>query len=145
MLATDDGQLRNSGFSAAKIATIRGIAGKTIEGIVPTRNQALGMRDTELMERLTSLRGVGQWTVEMLMIFTLERPDILPVNDFGVREGWYLLKSLDKQPTPRQMHDIGQHWRPFRSTATWYLWQAVKQAKQQTKEKNAAKKSRQPL
>ena len=142
LLAIDDGQLRNSGFSAAKIATIRDIAGKTIEGIVPTRNQALGMSDIELIERLASLRGVGQWTVEMLMIFTLERPDILPVNDFCVRQGWSLLKSLDKQLTPLQMHEIGQHWSPFRTTATWYLWQAVKQAKQQKKEKNAAKKSR---
>lgn len=138
LLATDDKQLRNSGFSAAKIATIRGIAEKTITGIVPTRKEALSLSDMALIERLTSLRGVGQWTVEMLMIFTLEHPDILPVNDFGVREGWYLLKSLDKQPTPRQMYDIGQHWSPFRSTATWYLWQAVRQAK----EKNAIKKSR---
>ncbi len=135
VLATNDSKLRESGFSYAKIATIRGIAEKTIKGIVPSLSEAHELSDAELIGRLTSLRGVGQWTVEMLMIFTLERPDVLPVDDFGVREGWRLMKSLNKQPTPRQMRDIGQHWSPYRSTATWYLWQAVEQAKQQALKK----------
>lgn len=80
------------------------------------------MPDAQLMERLISLRGVGRWTVEMFMIYSLERPDILPVDDLGVREGYRRLKGLEKAPAPRQMRDIGEAWSPFRTVAAWYLW-----------------------
>jgi DNA-3-methyladenine glycosylase II len=125
ILATDDLTLRACGFSGAKVATIRGIAEKLLDGTVPTREAAMAMTDEELIQRLVSLRGVGRWTVEMLLIFTLERPDVLPVDDFGVREGWRLLKSLDQKPTPKELGRIGAAWSPYRSTATWYLWRAV--------------------
>jgi DNA-3-methyladenine glycosylase II len=125
ILATDDHLIRNCGFSTSKVATIRGIAEKMLDGTVPTREAAMALTDDELIERLIVLRGVGRWTVEMLLIFTLERPDVLPVDDFGVREGWRLLKGLDKQPAPKILAGIGKTWSPYRSTATWYLWRAV--------------------
>lgn len=129
ILATEDTILRACGFSATKVATIRGIAEKTLQGVVPMRREADALLDEELIARLTTLRGVGRWTVEMILIFTLERPDVLPVDDFGVREGWRVLKSLDKQPAPKELAKIGQAWSPHRSVAAWYLWQAANQAK----------------
>ena len=129
ILTTDENVLRVCGFSAAKVATIRCIAEKTLDGVVPIRSVALTLTNEELIARLVSLRGVGRWTVEMLLIYTLERPDILPIDDFGVREGWRIMKTLPKQPLPKEMSRIGQAWSPYRSTATWYLWQAAKQIK----------------
>ena len=133
IIATEEGVMRACGFSAAKVATIRGIAESTLNGLVPTRNEAAAMSDEELIERLITLRGVGRWTVEMILIFTLARPDVLPVDDFGVREGWRVIKSLDKQSAPKELMRIGQAWSPYRSVAAWYLWQAANQAKIEAK------------
>ena len=124
LLSTPDSELRACGFSATKIACLREIAARALDGTIPTRRQALRMPDTELIERLTTIRGVGRWTVEMMLIFTLGRPDILPVDDFGVRDGYRALYGLDQQPSPRQLATIGEAWTPFRSTAAWYLWRA---------------------
>ncbi len=131
VLATPDDALRACGFSAAKIAGIRDICRKTIDGTVPTRRSSVRLSDTELIERLTTIRGVGRWTVEMLLIFTLGRPDVLPVDDFGVREGYRVLYGLDAQPKPRALAEIGQAWAPYRSLATWYLYRAAEEARQQ--------------
>ncbi|HZV62175.1 MAG TPA: DNA-3-methyladenine glycosylase [Methylophilaceae bacterium] len=128
ILATDDEVLRACGFSAAKIRAIKGIASGALEGVVPTAAVAQTMNDEELIRQLVALRGVGQWTVEMLLIFTLGRPDVLPMDDFGVREGWRKLKGLPVQPKPRELAELGKAWSPFRSTAAWYLWQAAGQA-----------------
>jgi len=136
IIATDDSVLRACGFSATKVATIRGIVEKTVEGVVPLRSEAIEMSDEELIARLVTLRGVGRWTVEMILIFTLERPDVLPVDDFGVREGWRVLKSLEKQPRPKELAQIGLAWSPYRSVAAWYLWQAANQAKLAAKKGN---------
>lgn len=122
LLATDPETQRACGFSAAKLATVRGIAQAAVEGIVPGLDEAKRLPDAALIERLTSLRGVGRWTVEMFLIYSLERSDILPVDDFGVREGYGRLKGLAKAPTPRQMREIGEAWSPFRTVAAWYLW-----------------------
>ena len=122
LLATDPERQRSCGFSAAKLATIRGIALATVDRIVPTREEALHLPDDVLIDRLVTLRGIGRWTVEMFLIYTLERLDILPVDDYGVREGYRRLKHLDKTPTPRQMRDIGKAWSPYRTVAAWYLW-----------------------
>ncbi|MFT7773927.1 DNA-3-methyladenine glycosylase family protein [Roseateles sp.] len=122
MLATAPERQRACGFSAAKLATIRGIAQATLDGIVPGLEEAQHLPDAMLIERLVPLRGVGRWTVEMLLIYSLERSDILPVDDFGVREGYARLKGLVKAPTPRQMREIGVAWSPFRTVAAWYLW-----------------------
>src|SRR5579871_3873914 len=102
VLSTDDATMRACGFSAAKTASIKDIAAKAAEGVVPTRRAAARLSDAELIERLTVIRGVGRWTVEMLLMFTLGRKDILPVDDFGVREGYRLLYSLESQPKPRE-------------------------------------------
>lgn len=122
LLATKPELLRACGFSAAKLATVRGIAQAALDGLVPTREEALRLDDESLIERLVTLKGVGRWTVEMLLIYTLERPDILPADDFGVREGYRRLKRLAQAPTPRAMREIGQDWQPWRTAATWYLW-----------------------
>jgi DNA-3-methyladenine glycosylase II len=125
ILATDPALMRACGFSTTKVATIREIAQKTQDGVVPTLADAQLMSNEELIERLVQLKGVGRWTVEMLLIFTLERWDVLPVGDFGVREGYRLLKSLSKQPTPKELSTIGAAWSPYSSIAAWYLWQAA--------------------
>jgi len=122
LLASDPELQRACGFSAAKLATIRGIAQATVEGVVPGLEEARRLPDAALIERLVSLRGVGRWTVEMFLIYSLERSDILPVDDFGVREGYGRLKGLEKAPTPRQMREIGEAWSPYRTVAAWYLW-----------------------
>ena len=108
----------------AKTLAIRDVALKRLEGVVPTRRQAQKLSDDELIERLTTIRGVGRWTVEMLLMFNLGRPDILPVDDFGVREGWRVLKKLQAQPKPKELKVIGEAWSPHRSAAAWYLWRA---------------------
>lgn len=122
LLATDAAQQRACGFSATKLATIRGIAQARLDGVVPDRATAQALTDAELIARLTVLRGVGRWTVEMLLIYTLERADILPADDFGVREGYRRLKGLDTAPTAAQMRVLGQGWSPHRTVAAWYLW-----------------------
>jgi DNA-3-methyladenine glycosylase II len=125
VLSTDEAELRGCGFSASKVAAIRDIAAKAAEGVVPTRRAATRLSDAELIERLTTIRGVGRWTVEMLLIFTLGRKDVLPVDDFGVREGYKLLYELEAQPKPRDLATIGEAWAPYRSFAAWYLWRAA--------------------
>lgn len=122
LLSTDAQLQRACGFSARKLATIRDIAQAALDGIVPSRDEALSLPDEVLVKRLVSLRGVGRWTVEMFLIYSLGRSDVLPVDDFGVREGYRRLKNLEKAPTARQIREIGQAWSPYRTVATWYLW-----------------------
>ncbi|WP_060477524.1 MULTISPECIES: DNA-3-methyladenine glycosylase family protein [Pseudomonas] len=124
LLALSPEVLRGCGFSASKLATLQGIAQASLQGIVPSRDEAQELSDDALIARLVTLRGVGRWTVEMLLIYCLERSDILPVDDFGVREGYRRLKGLDKAPTPAQMRSLGGAWSPYRTVAAWYLWRA---------------------
>jgi DNA-3-methyladenine glycosylase II len=126
---TDPTVLRGCGFSSSKIAAIQDICARALDGTIPTRQAAAQLSDAALIERLTTIRGVGRWTVEMLLIFTLGRPDVLPVDDFGVRDGYRLLHRLDAQPKPRELAAIGQAWAPFRSFAAWYLWRASDEGK----------------
>ncbi len=129
VLATGEKALRACGFSASKIAAIRDIAAHAVAGVVPARRAAARLSDQELIDRLTPIRGVGRWTVEMLLIFTLGRPDVLPVDDFGIREGYRLLHGLPEQPKPRALASAGEIWAPHRSTAAWYLWRAADSGK----------------
>jgi len=124
-MARPDEELRACGLSAAKLRAMRDIAEKAASGFVPSRASAARMENDALIERLTALRGVGRWTVEMLLIFSLGRADVLPIDDFGVREGYRKLKKLDMQPKPKALAEIGQAWAPYRSTAAWYLWRAA--------------------
>lgn len=129
LLSLSDADLRGCGFSGAKTAALRDIAAHTLNGTVPTRRAAARMSDAALIERLCTLRGIGRWTVEMLLIFTLGRPDIFPVDDFGVREGYRLIHGLDAQPKPRAFATIGEAYAPYRSAAAWYLWRAADRGK----------------
>ena len=125
---TDDA-LRACGFSRAKVAAIRDIAAKTLDGTVPTSRAIRAMPDEEIIARLVTVRGVGRWTVEMLLIFKLGRPDVLPVDDFGVRNGYRIAFGLAEMPTPKELLALGERWRPHATTAAWYLWRAADAAK----------------
>jgi DNA-3-methyladenine glycosylase II len=129
VLASSDLELRTCGFSGSKIAAMRAISAAALDGTVPTRRGSARLSDEALIERLTSIRGVGRWTVEMLLIFTLGRPDVLPVDDFGVRDGYRALYGLEVPPKPKALAEIGVAWSPYRSIAAWYLWRASDEAK----------------
>lgn len=125
--ASDSEALRNCGFSRGKVATLQGIAAAALSGQVPDLSEAMEMTDWQLIQRLTALKGIGQWTVEMMLIFNLGRQDVLPVDDFAVREGYKRLKNISTI-TPKQLREIGEAWAPYRSVAAWYLWRVPKQA-----------------
>ena len=125
VLDTPDDKLRAVGLSFAKIAGIKDLARKTLDGVVPPYEILHTLADDEIIERLTQVRGIGRWTVEMLLMFRLGRPDILPIGDFGVRNGFRLAYGLRGMPTPRALAEFGARWAPYRSIAAWYLWRAV--------------------
>jgi DNA-3-methyladenine glycosylase II len=129
VVAASETQMRQAGLSRAKTAAIKDIAAKTIAGIVPDRRTIARWSDAEVIERLTVIRGVGPWTVEMLLMFTLGRPDVLPATDYGVRNGFALVYGRKELPAPREVLEHGERWRPYRSAAAWYLWRAVDLAK----------------
>lgn len=125
ILAASDELLRSAGLSRNKMLAIRDLAAKTLDGTVPTVRQAQRMGDDELVERLTTVRGIGRWTVEMLLIFRLGRPDVFPVDDYGVRKGFAKVRQLADLPKPKELMPLGERWRPYRSVASWYLWRAA--------------------
>jgi DNA-3-methyladenine glycosylase II len=122
LVAAEFDTLRTCGFSASKIATIKTIAKETMAGAIPTRDVAVTMDDETLISRMVAIKGIGRWTVEMLLMYSLERMDVLPADDFGVREGYRALKSLPKPPKPKELREISRAWTPHRTVATWYLW-----------------------
>jgi DNA-3-methyladenine glycosylase II len=124
VIDTTEARLRACGFSYAKIAALKDLAAKTIGGIVPARSQLEALSDLEIIERLTEVRGIGRWTVEMMLMFQLQRPDVLPVDDFGVRNGFRLAYRLRGMPRARALAQFGERWKPHRSLAAWYLWRA---------------------
>lgn len=136
-----DEQLRACGFSFAKIRAIRDIAEKTLSGVVPASRHIVKLSDEEIVARLTEVRGVGRWTVEMLLIFQLGRPDVLPVDDFGVRSGYSTAYKLKKMATPKELRAFGELWKPHRTTAAWYLWRAADAASDAKKARPAKKKN----
>jgi DNA-3-methyladenine glycosylase II len=125
VLAAPNEALRAVGLSFSKIAALKDLAAKTAEGVVPDRETLASLGDAEIIARLTEVRGIGRWTVEMLLIFQLGRPDILPVDDFGVRAGFQFTYGLRKMPAPKALAVYGERWRPHRTAAAWYLWRAV--------------------
>ena len=133
LLGVPDDPLRAAGVSGNKIKAMRDLAAKTLAGIVPSNATIKKMPDADIVERLTEVRGIGPWTVEMLLIFRLGRPDVLPVTDYGVRKGYALtFMRLPKSrpieaadlPKPDVLFRRGRRWAPFRSVASWYLWRA---------------------
>jgi DNA-3-methyladenine glycosylase II len=126
VLATPPERLRAAGMSAAKAAAVRDLAARTLDGTVPRMREVRRMTDDEIVERLTTVRGVGRWTVEMLLLFRLGRPDVLPLGDLGVRKGFALTYGTRKVLTdPKVLSRRAERWRPYRSVASWYLWRAV--------------------
>jgi DNA-3-methyladenine glycosylase II len=124
-----DAQIRACGFSFAKIKSIRDIAEKTLSGVIPSSRQIVKLSDDEIVARLTEVRGVGRWTVEMLLIFQLGRQDVLPADDFGVRTGFRRAYKRREMPTVKELLAHGEIWRPYRTTAAWFLWCAADAAK----------------
>ncbi|WP_226100298.1 DNA-3-methyladenine glycosylase [Dickeya oryzae] len=114
--------LRQCGFSARKIDTVKGIAQGVLSGLVPARTAAEHLDDDTLIERLCTLKGIGRWTVEMLLISTLERMDIMPVDDLGIKQGFRYLYRLPQDPTRKAMLEMSEPCRPYRTLAAWYLW-----------------------
>lgn len=123
--AAPDELLRGAGLSRAKTAAMKDLAEKTISGVVPTSRAIARMNEAEIMERLTAVRGIGPWTVEMLLIFTLGREDVLPATDYGVRKGFALTYGRRELPTPKELLEFGEKWQPHRTTAAWYLWRSL--------------------
>lgn len=117
--------LRSAGLSQNKMLAIKDLAAKTIEGVVPSARQAHRMSDDELIERLVQVRGIGRWTVEMLLLFRLGRPDVLAADDYGIRKGFAKMHKLAELPKPKELLAHGERWRPYRSVASWYLWRAA--------------------
>jgi DNA-3-methyladenine glycosylase II len=124
-----DAQIRACGFSFAKIRAIRDLAEKTLSGIVPTSRQIVKLSDDEIVARLTEVRGVGRWTVEMLLIFQLGRENVLPADDFGVRSGFRVAYKMREMPKPKALLAFGEKWKPHRTTAAWFLWRTADAAK----------------
>ncbi|MGB3396629.1 MAG: DNA-3-methyladenine glycosylase 2 family protein, partial [Nitrospira sp.] len=121
--------IRSTGFSRAKIAALHDLAAKAMDGTVPTTAVIQRLDDDAIVERLIAVRGIGRWTVEMLLIFQLGRPDVLPVDDFGVRNGFRIAYKRRAMPTPKELMRYGERWRPYRTAAAWYLWRAADRAK----------------
>jgi len=120
--------LRKAGLSGAKILAFKDLAAKTISGVVPTLEDSRALSDEELIARLTSVRGIGVWTVEMFLIFRLGRPDVLPIHDLGVKKGWSITYGKKHMPKPKELLAFGERWRPYRTVASWYMWRACQRA-----------------
>ncbi len=125
LLSVPEPQLREAGLSANKLAALQDLARKTLEGTVPPLAKVRRMSDADLIEHFSQVRGIGQWTVEMLLIFRLGRPDVLPIDDYGVRKGFMLAYGLPEMPKPKELLAHGERWRPWRTVASWYLWRAT--------------------
>jgi DNA-3-methyladenine glycosylase II len=129
VLAAPAAQLRAAGFSFAKVAALKDLAARALADEVPDRATLAQLDDAAIVARLTQVRGVGRWTVEMLLMFHLDRPDVLPVDDFGVRAGFRAAYGLRSLPHPKALAAWGERWRPYRSAAAWYLWRALELAR----------------
>lgn len=126
ILTKTDEQLRSAGLSRQKLGYIRDVAAKAEKGVIPVHRRGLmGREDEDLIAAFTQAKGVGRWTVEMVLMFSLGRLDVLPVDDYGVRAGYTKAKKLDAMITPKALELIGQRWAPYRSIAAWYLWRAT--------------------
>lgn len=129
LLTINPRAIRRAGFSRAKVAALRDLAAKALDGTVPTGRVIKTLDDDAIVTRLIAVRGIGRWTVEMLLIFQLGRPDVLPIDDLGVRNGFRIAYGRRTMPTPKEMLRYGERWKPHRTAATWYLWRAADRAK----------------
>ncbi len=125
VLKTPDEKFRGAGLSRNKVAALKDLAAKTIDGTVPRARALAKMSDEEIIEQLITVRGIGRWTVEMLLLFDLGRPDVWPVHDYGVQKGFAKTFGRRKLPKPKQLMKLGEKFRPHRSVAAWYFWRAL--------------------
>lgn len=125
LLKKSAGTLRSAGLSHNKLLAIRDLASKSVDGTVPGLAELHIMSDTDIITRLTAVRGVGRWTAEMLLIFTLGRPDVLPLDDLGIRRGFQQVYEMRSLPAARTLERAGRLWAPYRSAASLYLWRAA--------------------
>ncbi len=125
VVVMDDQMLRNAGMSRAKVASVNDLAQKTMDGLIPSGSRLREMSDADIVENLTQVRGIGEWTVQMLLMFHLGRPDVLPTKDLGVRKGFMLTYGLDELPAEKEMMVYCERWRPYRSVGSWYMWRAL--------------------
>lgn len=124
MLALPDQAFRTAGLSQAKVASLRDLAAKATDGTIPLRSISR-LPDVEIVERLSEVKGIGRWTAEMFLLFQLGRADVWPVDDYGVRNGYAIAHELAEMPKPKDLEPLGDVYRPYRSVAAWYCWQAV--------------------
>jgi 3-methyladenine DNA glycosylase/8-oxoguanine DNA glycosylase len=141
LLEIPDASLRAAGLSQNKLLALRDLAAKCLDGTVPTKRALARMSDEEIIERISQVRGIGRWTVEMMLIFRLGRPNVLPVDDYGVRKGMQRLYKLRELPNKAAMRRRARKWEPWSSVASWYMWRCAELANSPTKKKSAAKKS----
>ena len=125
LASTDVATLRSAGLSRSKVAALHDLAAKVEAGLIPDARRIRRMSDDDIVEILTTIRGIGRWSVEMYLIFNLQRPDVLPANDFGVRKGFAKVYRLSELPTPAEILAFGERWRPYRTLPSWYLWRAL--------------------
>lgn len=142
ILETPDETLRSAGLSRNKLLAVKDLAQKTLDGVVPPLARLRKLRDDEIVERLTQVRGIGPWTVEMLLIFRLGRPDVLPVTDLGVRKGFQATYGWEEIPPPELMRAAAEAWRPYRSVGSWYMWRAAEFATGASDAWNSANKQK---
>ena len=128
VLATPEAKLRGAGLSPNKMASIRDLAAKVVDGTLPL-DRLSRLRDEALIELLVTVRGIGRWTAEMFLMFQLRRPDVWPVDDYGVRKGYANAYGLAELPKPKELFALGERFRPYRTTAAWYCWRAVEEAR----------------
>jgi DNA-3-methyladenine glycosylase II len=133
LLAAPDELLRSAGLSGAKTKAVKDLAAKTIDGTVPDVKTIRKMKDDDIIAHLTQVRGIGRWTVEMILLFNLYRPDVWPVDDLGVRKGYMKLHGLDEMPKPKELMALGEIYKPHRSVAAWYMWRAIEKIKDKPK------------
>jgi DNA-3-methyladenine glycosylase II len=140
LLATADERLRSAGLSGAKTKAVKDLAAKTLDGTVPDVATIKKMSDDEIIAHLTQVRGIGRWTVEMILLFNLYRKDVWPVDDLGVRKGYGYLHGVE-MPKPKELMALGEVYKPYRSVAAWYMWRACENCKPAVEKKAALKKA----
>jgi DNA-3-methyladenine glycosylase II len=139
ILALEDVKLRGAGLSRQKIAAAKDLAAKALDGTVPPLAKLRRMKEEEILERLTQVHGIGEWSVQMFLMFRLGRADVLPINDLGIRKGFQNVYGHKDVPEPQIILKFGERWRPYRSIASWYLWRA---ADEMSAKKSAPKKTK---
>jgi DNA-3-methyladenine glycosylase II len=140
ILRASKAKLRRAGLSRQKIAAVRDLAAKTLDGTVPTLAKIRRMSEEEILERLTQVRGIGEWSVQMFLMSRLGRPDVLPIHDYGIQKGFQRVYGHKDVPKPQVILEHAERWRPYRSIASWYLWRALEEEQTKPKRKTKAKK-----